>query len=446
MVARQHQAGQPGGDGHALQAGGASKSGAFLGDYLAPDRGGQLGTAEQRRQLRANRLRQRGLIERGGGVRCTHHHRAQPGMGAIELAAVKHELAPVAAGRVILQRVERQAKAHCGSVLQVASGDRLVGKGRKPRHRVAQRQAGQQGASGRRRHRQHHRVEPGAAGAADRMAGRVDAPAGAIAHQVGNLGAAAHRASALCDEACGRGGEQGMQVAPRQQHVGSGAAGAQAVAQHGKKHFGGGDFGRGVQRRQAQRAPHQLHQARRLVEAGQQFRHAAVDVELPAHPARRTRKSRQRDLVGQSQAFGAQQRDGQVERRRQARGDEIHAAAAVRVAHLQGQVQQRRLGVDADQAQQALGVGVGAKQDVLAIVEHAAAHLDAARAPAQSARRLEQRDAASGLGQLDRRGAAGPAAADDGDLLARRGGHGSRDGQLSHGRRFSTPATACAAA
>jgi len=235
----------------------------------------------------------------------------------------------------------------------------------------------------------------------------------------------------------GRVGEQRGQVGARHQHVGGVPPRAQAVAQHGQKNVGRRALRRRVQRGQAQGPPHQPVQAFGLAEAGQQFRHAAVKVQAPVHPARTGRKARHRQLVLARQALCPKQRHGQVQRGREARRDEIHGA--IGVAHLQRQREQGTAPVDADGCQQPQRGGIGAQQDVLAVVQRAAARLDAARAAAQGAGCLEQRHGAAGARQFDGGRASGPAAADDSDRLL----HGRC---ISCAPTSSTPATACAAA
>ncbi len=73
-----------------------------------------------------------------------------------------------------------------------------------------------------------------------------------------------------------------------------------------------------------------------------------------------------------------------MQRSGQAGGDEIHAVAAGRIAHLQRQPQQALLRVDADGAHQTQGFAIGAEQDVLAVIERDAVDLDRARAAAQA--------------------------------------------------------------
>ncbi len=126
-----------------------------------------------------------------------------------------------------------------------------------------------------------------------------------------------------------------------------------------------------------------------------------------------------------------------MQRRGQARRDKVHATGAGRVTHLQWQLEQRLLRVDADQCHQAQRFAVGAQQDVLAVVQILVIGGDAPRPSAQHARGLEQGDAMAGAGQLHRRRTAGPATADDGGRAA---GNGSR---FSHERKSSTPATVC---
>jgi hypothetical protein len=165
---------------------------------------------------------------------------------------------------------------------------------------------------------QHHAAEIGAPGAADRSAADIELPQAAFDRaQRLHLGAAAHRTAVGFHVAGGRFREQGAQVGTRQQHVGGAAPGAQAVAQHVEEDLRRSAFRRRVQRGQAQRTPHQLDQARRLVEAFQQFADAAIGVQLPAHPAGGGGEAGEAELVFALQALGAQQRGGQVQRRGQ---------------------------------------------------------------------------------------------------------------------------------
>ena len=191
--------------------------------------------------------------------------------------------------------------------------------------------------------------------------------------------------------------QQGGQIDARNQHVGGGAPTAEAVPQHRQENLGRGRFDRRVQCGHAQRSPHQPNQALGLIEALQQFGHAAVVVQAPVHPARAGGKARQRQLVRARQAAAAPQRRQQMQGRRQAGGDEFHAVAAGRIAHLQRQPQQALARIDADGAHQAQGFAIGAEQDVLAVVQRDAVALDRARASARDARGFEYRDVETAL-------------------------------------------------
>ena len=78
--------------------------------------------------------------------------------------------------------------------------------------------------------------------------------------------------------------------------------------------------------------------------------------------------------------------------------------------------QQQLVRIGADYAHQAQGFAVSADQNVLAVVEFDAFDFDRTRAAAQMPCCFEYRDRDLRLRQRDRRGHAGPAGADDGDV------------------------------
>ena len=62
--------------------------------------------------------------------------------------------------------------------------------------------------------------------------------------------------------------------------------------------------------------------------------------------------------------------------------------------------------------------GVGADEDVLAVVQRGAVHLDAARPSTEGARGFKHGRGNAAVGKFNRGGHAGPARADDGDVGA----------------------------
>ena len=143
----------------------------------------------------------------------------------------------------------------------------------------------------------------------------------------------------------------------------------------------------------------------------------------------------ERHPLGHRKPAGGQQCERKMQRRGQAprlHGDASCSLSAKR-AHRQRESMEERRGragrVDAlNHCQRA---PVGADDEVLAVVERDAGKRDAPRATAQGSRLLDQGDAQAVLGELDRGGAARPAAADDGDMMER----------ASHGRRAVFHAT-----
>ena len=145
--------------------------------------------------------------------------------------------------------------------------------------------------------------------------------------------------------------------------------------------------------------PHQLREARVAVEAEAVLLHAP-------HEADRA------ETCAKGQAARGEQGGGKMQRRRQARRGQLHAAGEVQ---LQGFPLEQGFRRRADQAHQALQLGVGADQDVLAVVEGEATHLDAPGAAAEGARGFEHGDGNPACRQFRGGGHAGIARADDGD-------------------------------
>ena len=103
----------------------------------------------------------------------------------------------------------------------------------------------------------------------------------------------------------------------------------------------------------------------------------------------------------------------------QGRGQARRAQAELaRVFDRERLAQQQLLRVGAHRAHQAQGLAVSADQYVLAVVEFDALDFHRARAAAQMPRRFEYGDRGPCLRERDRRGHAGPAGADDGDVHA----------------------------
>ena len=132
-----------------------------------------------------------------------------------------------------------------------------------------------------------------------------------------------------------------------------------------------------------------------------------------------TKVADQRRAFRKREPVGSEQREGKIERRRQAACTQVEGSlrGCAEWTHGQGEpVEQRRHAPCRMHAfNEPERSAVGADQQVLSVVECNPGQGDAPCTAADDTRLLEQRHANAGLGKFDRRGAARPAATDDGD-------------------------------
>ena len=225
----------------------------------------------------------------------------------------------------------------------------------------------------------------------------------------------------LPEPAPGRLGQQLGQRPARNQQVAGAGAREQCVMQHPQEDLRAGLRRRRVQRRHAQRVEDLGAHPRR--QAGGELRHrpTRVAAKAPQQPAQRGRAQRQ--PLRQPPVPHRPDRTAELEQRRARPQPQPHA---VLVEQRQRLALQHRVGIDADAAHQPERGGVGADQDVLAVVEPVgriaagrALGGQAARAPAGLRRHLEDRHRVAGLDRGDRCRQPGPARADDGDAAHR---------------------------
>ena len=218
----------------------------------------------------------------------------------------------------------------------------------------------------------------------------------------------------MCQQPVGCGlRKQRAQIGARQQQVRAAGPAEQGVAQHAQKDCAAGRRRRRVERGDAQRLDEGVHQSRGQWRA--QFRHgdsrpAAKSAEPPAACG-----PQQRQPVAPAPAPGAQDAGQRVPGWA---AEWQGQAGVVGKAQVQRQTQQRLIGVHAHPAHQAQRFGIGADQDVLAVVDHDLASVgqrqgQRARPAAKGSCRLEHGDPVPGPGGGDRRRHAGPATADD---------------------------------
>ncbi len=176
---------------------------------------------------------------------------------------------------------------------------------------------------------------------------------------------------------------------------------------------------RRVQRRDAQRLPQLVDQARRLVPRAEQRGDRPVVDEPPADLLRARHQRRDRDtLVDRQPARGDDHRHEMPRRAMRRRAQR----QAVRRDEMQRRAFERGVEVDLETLQQRQRLAIRADQDVLAVVERDLPSVrgdprHAPRAAAERARSLEQRDVHAGIGEMRGGREPGPASADDGDAL-----------------------------
>jgi hypothetical protein len=124
-------------------------------------------------------------------------------------------------------------------------------------------------------------------------------------------------------------------------------------------------------------------------------------------------EARRREALSKADTAGGEQAPEQVHRRGEPRRLEREALVH---APFEWHAQELALRIHAHQTHEPQRLGVGPDQDVQAVVERDAVLLDAPRAPAERARRLEDGDGNAALRQGDRGRHAGVAAANNGDF------------------------------
>ena len=146
-----------------------------------------------------------------------------------------------------------------------------------------------------------------------------------------------------------------------------------------------------------------------LAVARQQFAHRHVVRKVETIAAQTCDEAGSREALGKGDAARGQEAAREAERLGQPQPPEIELGG---VADLERHAQQRVLR-HAYRAHHPVELGIGADQDVLAVVEFRALTHHAARATAGHRARLEHRDAHTASGERDRRGHAGIAGSHD---------------------------------
>ena len=331
----------------------------------------------------------------------------QPG-GAAELPPIEDELRRLSGLRTQRQHGGGQHRA-CGTRhLGIDRGDgdeaQRLGLGQPGLQRGLGQRAQQAhgfGAGG----GEHHGVVrravhlPGAALVGDVLHARAGVHAGAVASQPARRGF----------------GEDAAQVGARQQQMRAAPAAEQAVLQHAQKHLAAGFVRRGVERRNAQRVDELVHQP-----PGQpcaQLGHGGLRRAAKAAQAPGGGRAQQRGLVAPAPAARAGDACERIPRRR-----EVGQAQPGAVGEGEGQ----RLAVEhvfrphPHLAHEAQAFGVGADQDVLAVVQRQSVGVQRTGTAAHAARGLEDGGPHARCGQFNGGRQTGPAGADDGDTHAQK--------------------------
>ncbi len=220
---------------------------------------------------------------------------------------------------------------------------------------------------------------------------------------------------------CSRGlGPQRAQVPARQQQVGATASTEQAVAQHTQEHGAAGSADRRVERGNAQGIDEFAQEPLGKSLAELFYGGAGRAAKAGKPPAHRT--AQQGHAVSQGPAAGACDAADRIPGRRR-----VGKAQSVAIREHEGErgAQQRGFRIDAHQPHQTQAFGVGADQDVLAVVQAARGRgvrafrrRQGACPASQHAGRLEDGDGVACLRGSDGRSQAGPARTDDGHLHA----------------------------
>ncbi len=208
-------------------------------------------------------------------------------------------------------------------------------------------------------------------------------------------------------------GEQARQVDARQEQVARAVPAAQGVAQRGEEAVGGSQVGWRVERRYAERSPEEVTDDAVLAESVQQFNDGNIPGQTKSTLVHGRHKARRAEALGKRNALRQQQAQRQAKRR----GQPARAEAKIPgVTDLQRHAQQRVV-PHADQPHHSEKLGVGADQDVLAVVELVALRPHAAGASARHRTGFEHGDRHAARGQRHRGRHAGVAGADDGYAL-----------------------------
>ncbi|KAG0778344.1 hypothetical protein G6F22_011289 [Rhizopus arrhizus] len=336
----------------------------------------------------------------GGGA---GHHGQFARLGvAGQLRAVEQPLPDVAARRFFAQHHHGFWQAPGFGQPQVQGCDGQIGERFQciqqargaglPQGRIQQ--AGREGG----RHRQHGGVKPFL----------IDDDAVVRRLQLAHGAAVAHRDLARCGVR-----PQGGEVRAGQQQVAVCARAGQAVAQHARKQRRAGRGGRRVQRGQAKGFPDLADQRVGLRVVMQQLLHRPVARRHPRHGLQAAHQAQGGKAVGPRQAACAQDGNRHVQRGGQARGGQMKAA--IQGSQAQGPAHQQGIGIAAHAAHQRQRVLVGARQQMLAIVQRGVeiAMEHAAGAPARRVAGFEDGDLGAGFAQGDACRQPRPACADN---------------------------------
>ncbi len=249
-----------------------------------------------------------------------------------------------------------------------------------------------------------------------------EAPLRGLARERDDAAAEHDLRAALAQPRDGGIGQQRREVEGRQHELRILAAAHEGVAQHAGEHARVRPVRGRVERGHAQGLPDEPAKDLRLRVALQEFRHrlalagrflGAPDGEGEGEGGR---------ALHEAEPVREGQRRGEMQRSRKPGGGELEEARVVDGQRLAPHGVHRH----AHGAHEGERAAVGAQQDVLPVVEHGAAVLDAARAPAGRAVGVEQGDRGPALHQSHRRRDPRVPRADD--------GHAPRAGRPAHAR------------
>ena len=180
--------------------------------------------------------------------------------------------------------------------------------------------------------------------------------------------------------------QQIAQPPTRQQQVGRTRPGKERITDHPQKDLRAGLLRRRVQRCHAQRVDEIAPQCAR--QRGRQLRDTERRRTLEASPAPPRGGHQQAQPLAPGPALLVEHATHEGQHRRPGRQAQ---AAAFRVAQTQRRAHEGPLDIDADNPHQAQRLGVGADEDVLAVVEREIAGVDTARPAAELRRHLDER-------------------------------------------------------